>query len=166
MRISVFYQIVSVLLSIISFLFLLGSLINIFTIGAQPIVLITFFIILAVVIYLTLCFKLTRIINQQLALQRRTKDWIKVNGFVGLLFCVLMILGSLNFLINPQIIDKIFALAASRMQGFRDINFLKNVFRSIIIGMLIYAILLMIHIISSLIYINRYSKLQQNQNKV
>lgn len=163
MRIPVLYQITSILLSIVAFLFSIGSLLNIINVGAQPMVLIMFFMTLAIVIYLTLCFKLNRVVNEHLSLQRRTKDWIKVNGFVGLVFCVLMLIGAINFLSNPEIIDRIFEMVSAKMEGLTDINFLKNVFHTIVVGMLVYVIILIIHIIASLIFIRRYSRLQQNE---
>ncbi len=127
--------------------------------------LIVFFISLGVVIYITLCFKLTNIVNQQRTLPDRTRDWIKVNGFVGLAFALLIILGCANFLSNPSIMDKILNDAYKGLSSnMQEINFIE-ILRSVIIGLLIYSILLTIHIIGSLVYVGKYSKLSQNEPK-
>lgn len=164
MRTSILYKIGSVVISIIAYLIMLGGLFNILNIGAQPMIIFMFLITLAVVIYVTLCFKLTRIIDYKQPLQRRTKDWIKVNGFVGLGFCLLMILGCLNFLATPGLIDRIYTNLLANVRTTQDISFFKNILHTIIISMLVYAILLVIHIITSLIYISRYSKLSKDEN--
>ncbi len=163
MRIPLLYKIGTVLLSVFAYLILISMLLNVVKAGFQPIMLIVFFISSGVAIYITLCFKLNNIVNQQHTLPDRTRDWIKVNGFVGLVFALLMILGCANFLSNPSIMDTILNNAYKEVSGdMQEINF-REILRAVIITLLIYSILLIIHIISSLVYVGKYSKLFQNK---
>ena len=121
----------------------------------------SFLVTLAVVIYATLSFKLTHIVNNKLSLKRKTKDWINVNAYVGLVFCVFMTLGCINFLSNPALVNTILETLPNKIADMPDVHFFKNILHTIVIVFLIYVLLLSIHIIAGLIFVRRYAKLSQ-----
>jgi hypothetical protein len=102
-------------------------------------------------------------VNQQQPLKKSTKDWIKVNGFVSLAFSILLILVSTTLMSNSDIRDQVFNTlpSYSNIPNLSDVQFKQfiNIAMEII---LVYSIVLTIHIICSLIYISKYSRLHQN----
>lgn len=161
MRIPLWYKIGSVILSIVAYILMIGAFLNIINVGAHPMIIFSFLVTLAVVIYATLSFKLTHIVNNQLSLKRKTKDWINVNAYVGLVFCVFMTLGCINFLSSPALVNTILETLPNKIADMPDVHFFKNILHTIVIVFLIYVLLLSIHIIAGLIFVRRYAKLSQ-----
>lgn len=161
MRIPLWYKIGSIILSIVAYILMIGAFLNIINVGTQPIIILSFLVTLAIVIYTTLSFKLTHIVNSQLTLKRKTKDWINVNAYVGLVFCVFMTLGCINFLSNPALVNTILETLPNKIADMPDVHFFKNILHTIVIVFLIYVLLLSIHITAGLIFVRRYAKLSQ-----
>ena len=88
--------------------------------------------------------------EQQQVVKHSLRDWVRVNGMVTMVFCVISILGILPLLRNPQV----FTDALKNMSVQMPLKSVTGFFY----GMLAYAIILFIHILWTFTLLKKYEK--------
>ena len=160
------YRILSFLLVPMAILFAMGVLLFLSTAFANPALLFPLFLIACIAIYsfASLNF-LIKGIDGKKNLKKSSKDWIKVNAIVGIVFPLLMIIECVVFLMHPEMMQDV----VSQTKQNAGTNFklseadFENYFRITSYFFLAYAITLCIHIIMSFQYLKTYNYLFQGE---
>jgi hypothetical protein len=162
------YRILSFLLLPIALLFSITVLFFIRAAFANPAMLLPLFIVACVTVYsfASLNF-LIRGIDGKKFLGRSSKDWLKVNAIVSIIFSVLMISQCIIFILHPEMLKGL-AEQAKQNAG-SDLKVPEASFENYLLFtsyfFLAYAIVLFIHTILSFQYIRLYNYLFQNEGK-
>ncbi|MDI9364062.1 MAG: hypothetical protein QM541_03855 [Flavobacterium sp.] len=148
---------IEVLMGLLALLMLVMSLGNI---G----VLLPVFMISCTVIYTFSSFRfLNSGIEQHKPLKASLKHWIKVNGYVCIGFCLLMITQIITLLLHPEVLQEMYQqmmVMQSKMQGQKlPIQVFKNAMIVMFCGMLTYAVLLLVHTFMSFRFVKQYQHL-------
>lgn len=167
MKLSI-YRILGFLLLPMAILFSVFVLLFLRAAFANPAMLIPLFLIACIAIYsfASLNF-LIRGIDGGKYLGRSSKDWIKVNAFIGIIFSLLMISQCIVLIIHPEMLQDMVTQAKKNAGPDLKINneAFENYLRISSYFFLAYAIVLFSHIILSFQYIKRYNYLFQNSRK-
>jgi hypothetical protein len=160
------YRILSFLLVPMAILFAMGVLLFLSAAFANPAMLFPLFLIACIVIYsfASLNF-LIKGIDGKKNLRKSSKDWIKVNAIVSIVFALLMISQCIVFLMHPEMIqDLVNQTKHNAGSDFKlsEADF-ENYFRITSYFFLVYAIVLFVHIIISFQYLKVYSYLFQGE---
>lgn len=146
---------IAILFFIIFFLFLRAAFSN-------PAMLFPLFLLACIVIYtfLSMYFLISGIDGKKF-LGRSSKDWLKVNAIVSILFALLMISQCVLLLIRPEILSEIVAQARENAgpEYNIDATSFENYLRITSYFLLAYALVLFAHIIMSFQYIKEYAYL-------
>lgn len=127
---------------------LVGSLVVLFS---SPVTMLSAFMMIAVILYSWFSFRFRRqVLQQQQVVKHSLRDWVRVNGIVTLVFCVVSILGVLPLLHNPQA----FMDALKNMGVQMPLKSLTGFFY----GMLAYAVILFVHILWTFALLKKYEK--------
>lgn len=149
MKKNLFYRILSFLLVPPALLFSIGVLVLIAAAIANPTMLLPLFLVACVAIYtFTSFYFLLRGVDQGKNIGRSTRDWIKVNAIVCLVFATLMIIQSIILTAQPEMLDQVLAEAKkqsdaidmSQPQLLQYMKVMMTIF-------LIYSIILLIHVL-------------------
>lgn len=148
---------IEILMGLMALLMLVMSLGNI---G----VLLPVFMISCTVIYIFSTFRfLNSGIEQHKPLKASLKQWIKVNGYVCVGFCILMITQIITLLLHPEVLQEMYQqmmTMQSKMQGQKlSIQVFKNVMLVMFCGLLTYAVLLLVHTFMSFRFVQQYQHL-------
>lgn len=148
---------IEILMGLMALLMLVMSLGNI---G----VLLPVFMISCTVIYIFSTFRfLNSGIEQHKPLKASLKQWIKVNGYVCVGFCILMITQIITLLLHPEVLQEMYQqmmTMQSKMQGQKlSIQVFKNMMLGIFCAMLTYAVLLLVHTFMSFRFVQQYQHL-------
>ena len=160
------YRIFSFLLLPMALVFSVGVLLFIRAALANPAMLFPLFLITCIAIYsfASLNF-LIRGIDGKRFLGKPSKDWLKVNAIVSLLFSVLMISQCIILIFHPEMLQQIVAQAKENAGPELKISqeSFENYLRITSYFFLVYAFVLFAHIIMSFQYIKTYGYLFQNE---
>ncbi|HEX5152026.1 MAG TPA: hypothetical protein VFW07_11300 [Parafilimonas sp.] len=160
------YRILSFLLVPMAILFAMGVLPFLSAAFANPAMLFPLFLIACIVIYsfASLNF-LIKGIDGKRNLRRSSKDWIKVNAIVSIVFALLIMIECVVFLMYPEMMQRLVnqtkQIAGSDFR-LREADY-GNYFRITSYFFLAYAIVLVIHIIMSFQYLKMYNYLFQGE---
>jgi len=160
------YRIFSFLLLPMAILFSISVLIFLRAAFSNPAMLFPLFLIACIAIYsfASLNF-LIKGIDGKKYLGRSSKEWLKVNAFISILFALLMIVQCIMFLVQPEMLQELASQAkqnAGTELKISDAAF-ENYLRVTSYFFLAYAIVLLVHIIISFQYIKRYNYLFHNE---
>jgi hypothetical protein len=162
----IIYRVLSFLLLPMALLFSLIVLMLIRAAFANPVMFAPLFLLTCISIY-TFCSLnfLIRGIDGQKFLGRSSKDWLKVNAYVSIVYAVGAIAEFFLVFFNPEQIDKM--AGQLKQNAGDDIKITTAQFSQYIYGtscfLLIYGCVLLIHIILSLTYVRKYNYLFQNE---
>lgn len=147
----VIYRIASYLLIMIAVFLGIMDTMALMIALANPALLLQVFIIACVVIYSFTAFSfLIKGLDQQRALKTRTRDLIRVNGFVALFFAVLLIVQFITLTTNPQLWDELLQQAYQLQQpGAEGLSqsALKTILKGTMYFLLGYGLVLLFHIL-------------------
>jgi Sec-independent protein secretion pathway component TatC len=122
------------------------------------------FMISCTVIYIFSSFRfLNSGIEQHKPLKASLKHWIKVNGYVCIGFCILMITQIITLLVHPEVMQEMYQqlmVMQNKMQGQQlSAQLFKNMMIGMFCGMLAYAVLLLVHSFMSFRFVQQYQHL-------
>jgi len=162
------YRVFSFLLLPIGILFSMGVLLFIRAAFANPAMFFPLFLMICIAIYTFASLNfLIRGIDGKKFLGKSSKDWLKVNAIVSILFALLMISQCVIFLLHPEMLTDIVAQAKENAgPDFKmsEASF-ENYLRITSYFFLVYALVLFVHIIMSFLYLKKYNYLfQDNKN--
>jgi hypothetical protein len=159
---NILYRIFSYVLIVIAAFFGIASLFALLMALVNPALLLSVFVIIAVVIYSIASFVfLQKGINSNQPLQPRLKDWIKVNAYVAIVFVGMNIFQSVALINNPNLLQEAMKQATG-MQAFASPlseTLVLKMIKAIIWFMLIYSVILGIHILQTFRYLKEYAHL-------
>ncbi len=159
---NILYRIFSYVLIVIAAFFGIASLFALLMALVNPALLLSVFVIIAVVIYSIASFVfLQKGINSNQPLQPRLKDWIKVNAYVAIVFVGMNIFQSVAVINNPNLLQEAMKQATG-MQAFSSPlseTLVLKMIKAIIWFMLIYSVILGIHILQTFRYLKEYTHL-------
>ena len=161
------YRILSFLLLPIAILFSMGFLLFIRAAFANPAMFFTLFLIACIAIYTFASLNfLIRGIDAKKFLGKSSKDWLKVNAIVSILFAVLMISQCVIFLNQPEMLSEMAAQAKENAGADLKMSVasFENYLRITSYFFLVYAVVLFVHIIISFQYLKKYAYLFQEKN--
>jgi len=162
----IIYRIFSFLLLPIAILFTMTVLLFLRAAFANPAMLFPIFLIACIVIYsFTSLNFLIKGIDGKRTLAKSSKDWIKVNAMVSIVFALLMITQCIVLLMHPEMLQDV---ANQSMQNagaefkMSKVN-IGNYLRITSYFFLVYAIVLFVHTLMSFQYLKMYSYLFQQE---
>jgi hypothetical protein len=145
------YRLIGIVVSLFSYLFLFAGIAGLLKIGLDGIVLLVLFISASMVIYSILTNMFSRLVLMLgQPMRHALKDWIKVNTYVTLIFCGLCLISGLPLLFVPG------QIALMLQQYPPDIRPSADQMRSLVEGLMVFAVLGFIHTIWTLRLVRRY----------
>lgn len=162
MKSLLLYRILSYFLLIIAAIFAIAALFALLIALSNPALLLSVFVIVAVVIYSIASFLfLINGINGNRQLQPKLRDWIKVNAYVALVFVIMNIFQSIAVLQNPAILSEAVKQVLDMQKSTSPLSadFMFRIMKAVVWFFLFYAILLGIHISITFRYLKQYAHL-------
>ena len=162
------YRIFSFLLLPIAIIFTVFFLVFIRAAFDNPAMLFPLFLVACIAIYsfASLNF-LIRGIDGKKFLGRSSKEWLKVNAIVSALFSILMISQCIVFIMHPEMLQDLAAQARQNAGAELKVSnaTIENYLRVTSYFFLVYAIVLLTHVILSFQYTKMYNYLFQNEQQ-
>ncbi len=161
MKNHTFYKITSYILLPVAALFGLFTLMLLLVAFANPPMLLPLFVVACVVIYVITSFKfLNRGIIKNNECKPGLKDWIKVNGYVAIVFATLMLIQTIAAIQQPDLMSKALDETMA-MQPNQQIS--KGMLMKMVTGIMYFfgviSVLLLIHIFSTFRLLKQYNHL-------
>ena len=156
------YRILSYVLLVVAAIFGIAALFALLIALSNPALLLSVFVIVAVVIYSIASFLfLINGINGNRHLQPKLRDWIKVNAYVALVFVMMNIFQSVAVLQNPAILSEAVKQVSDMQQSKSPLSadFMLRIMKAVVWVLLFYAIILGIHISFTFRYLKQYAHL-------
>ncbi len=161
------YRILSFLLIPVAVIFSICILILITAALANPSLLMPLFLIACVSIYsfASLRFLITGIDGKKY-LGKTSREFLRVNAFVSIVFALLMISQCIVLIIHPELIEQLARQTKQNaIAGLKlDANAMGNYMRITSYFFLIYALVLAVHILLSFQYMKQYNYLFRNDS--
>lgn len=162
------YRVLSFLLLPVALLFSMAVLVFLRAAFSNPAMLIPLFLMACIAIYTFAALNfLIKGIDGKKYLGRSSKEWIKVNAFVSIIFTLMMISQCIVFLIHPEMLQQL--VVQAKQNAGTDLKLSDTAFESYLRAtsyfFLVYAIVLFIHILMSFQYIKLYNYLFQNEKQ-
>lgn len=149
MKLLSIYRIISYLLVIIAGILGFAVLFALLLALANPALLLSVFIAVAVVLYTFSSFVfLIKGVDGKQKLRSRMKDFIKVNAYVSIVFAVMNIIQAVSVILTPTILNDAMSQIASMQQSPTPLpaGTVLKVVKGMIWFLLVYGILLSVHI--------------------
>lgn len=160
------YRIFSFLLLPVAIIYTVVFLMFIRAAFDNPTMLIPLFLVACVAIYsfASLNF-LIRGVDGKKVLGRSSKDWLRVNAIVSAFFAILMISQCIVFIMHPEMLQDLATQAKQNAGAELKANnaTIENYLRVTSYFFLVYAIVLLTHVILSFYYTKMYNYLFQNE---
>jgi hypothetical protein len=156
------YRILSYVLLVVAAIFGIAALFALLIALSNPALLLSVFVIVAVVIYSIASFLfLINGINGNRQLQPKLRDWIKVNAYVALVFVMMNIFQSVAVLQNPSVLSEAVKQVSDMQQSKSPLSadFMLRIMKAVVWVLLFYAIILGIHISFTFRYLKQYAHL-------
>lgn len=134
------YRLFSLVINTVAILLCFSFLFSIPLLFSSSIALLSAFMIISVILYSWFSFRFRReVLQRQMEVSHRLRDWVRVNGFVSIFFSVLTIMNILYLLENPN-------LFAEALKSYH-INVEMKSLLGFFYAMLVYGSFLLIHIL-------------------
>jgi hypothetical protein len=159
---NILYRIFSYFLLIIAAIFGIAALFVLLIALSNPPLLLSVFVIAAVVIYSIASFLfLLNGIDGKRQLQPKLRDWIKVNAYVALVFVIMNIIQSIAVLQNPAILSDAVKQVTDMQQSKAPVSaaMMLRIMKAVVWFLLFYAVILGIHISFTFRYLKQYANL-------
>lgn len=145
------YRIISVIINAVALFLTISLVFSIPLLISSPLTLLSAFLIVSVILYAWFSFKFYReIMQQNKTVKHRLRDWVRVNGIVAIIFCVMTFMNVLMLLKQPGL----FTDAAKNLGVEMPVRIINNFFY----GMLVYAVLLFIHVLWTFALLRKYKE--------
>ncbi|HLP37510.1 hypothetical protein [Lacibacter sp.] len=164
---NILYRIFSYFLLIIAAILGIAALFALLIALSNPALLLSVFVIIAVVIYSIASFLfLLNGIDGKRQLQPKLRDWIKVNAYVALVFVIMNIFQSIAVLQNPAILSDAVKQVSDMQQSNSPVSsdLMLRVMKAVVWFLLFYAVVLGIHISFTFRYLKQYAHLFGEKN--
>lgn len=158
----IFYRIFSYFLLVMAAIFGIAALFALLIALSNPALLLSVFVIVAVVIYSIASFLfLLNGIDGKRQLQPKLRDWIKVNAYVALVFVMMNIFQSIAVLQNPAILSDAVKQVTDMQQSKSPVSaaLMLRIMKAVVWFMLFYAVILGVHISFTFRYLKQYAHL-------
>lgn len=157
-----FYKITTYILLPVAALFALFILMLLFIALANPPMLLPLFVVACVVIYVFTSFKfLNKGIIRNNECKPGLKDWIKVNGYVSIVFATLMLIQTIAAVQQPELMSKALDETMAMQPANQQIS--KAMLMKMVTGIMYFfgviSILLLVHIFSTFRLLKQYRHL-------
>ncbi|RXK62532.1 hypothetical protein ESA94_05900 [Lacibacter luteus] len=163
-----FYRIVSYFLLVVAVILGIAALFTLLIALANPALLISVFVVVAVVLYSVASFLfLHNGIDGKQKLKNKLRDFIKVNAYVSIVFAVMNIVQSLVVIVDPSALTTAINEFTAAQQTKSPIStglFIK-IMQVAMWFLLIYAIFLSYHISATFRYLKQYAAIFDDQPK-
>jgi uncharacterized membrane protein len=151
---TILYRILSLIINIVALLLTVSLVGSVMMLISSPQTMLSAFMMVAVILYTWFSFRFRReVMQQQKIVKHSLRDWVRVNGIVTLIFCIISIIGITPMLANPQP----FLDAITNMGVIMPV---KTVL-TFCYGMLIYAVILLIHILWTFALLRKHKEFFQ-----
>lgn len=117
------------------------------------------FMLSCTVIYVFASFRFfNRGIQQAKPINPSLKHWIRVNGIVSLVFCVLSLFQFVTILLHPEIMEQFYKQAINTQQQAQGLTpqYFEKFIKGVLYFMLAYASLLLVHILFTFRFLQQY----------
>lgn len=168
MKSLLLYRIVSYVLLVVAVILGIAALFTLLIALANPALLISVFVVVAVVLYSVSSFLfLHNGIDGKQTLKVKLRDFIRVNGYVAIVFVTMNIFQSITVIIEPSVLNHAVNDFAAAQQSKTPVP--KGLFltfmKAAIWFLLIYAVALGYHILATFRYLKQYAALFDEQPK-
>lgn len=156
------YRIFSYFLLVIAVILGIAALFALLIALSNPALLLSVFVIVAVVIYSIASFLfLLNGIDGKRQQQVKLRDWIKVNAYVSILFVVMNIVQSIAVLQDPTVFADAVKQVSTMQQTKSPLSttLMMNVMKAVVWFLLFYALILGAHIAITFRYLKEYANL-------
>jgi hypothetical protein len=129
---------------------------------ANPAILLTIFIVAAVVLYTFSSYRFLRTgIDKGQTLKKSKKDFIKVNAYVAMIFAVMNFMQSLTVMLDPKYLNDMLKQIDQMQQsaGGNTVAYLASFIKMVLWVFLFYAVALGVHIYISFQLLKKFSGL-------
>ncbi len=100
---TLIYRIISLLINAVALMLAVSMVFSIPMLFSSPQTLFPGFLIVAVILYSWFSFRFRReVLQKQNQVSHSLRDWVRVNGIVTIVFCIISILGLVPLLSNPK----------------------------------------------------------------
>lgn len=157
-----FYKIASYILLIVAALLGLAALFALLMALSNPALLLSVFVVIAVVIYSVASFLfLLNGIDGKRQLQPKLRDWIKVNAYVAIVFVVMNIFQSITVISNPAVLNEAMKQVAEIQGAASPVSatLMIKIAKAITWALLFYSVILGIHISTTFRLLKQYAGL-------
>lgn len=159
---NIFYRISSYILLVIAVIIGIAALFTLLIALSNPALLLSVFVVIAVVIYSIASFLfLINGIDGKRQLQPKLKDWIKVNGYVAIVFVVMNIFQSVTIISNPAVLNDAMKQVAEMQNNTAPVSttLMIKVAKAIVWALLFYCVILGMHISTTFRLLKQYAGL-------
>ena len=147
----ILYRIISIFINFIALMFAISLVMSLPVLLSSPLNLLSSFIIVSIVLYSWFSYKFSRSVLQlKQPVKPNLRDWIRVNGIVAIIYCIMVIIAVSFLLIMPQIFTELI----KSMPG--DLPIAEADLKKVFIVMLVYAIMLLTHVILTFILMKKH----------
>lgn len=137
---TVLYRVLGIFLNIAAIILTLCIVFSIPVLFSSPLNMLSGFMLASIVLYVWFSNKFHRqVLLQQQAVKPGLRDWIRVNGIVSLIYSMLIIVGMVTFISDPQIL-----VDQMKLMG---VSVPVNSLRAMLSILLVFGIVLFVHII-------------------
>ncbi len=168
MKSLLLYRIVSYFLLVIAVILGIAALFTLLIALANPALLISVFVVVAVVLYSISSFLfLHNGLDGKQKLKIKLRDFIRVNAYVALVFVVMNIFQSIAVILEPSVLNQAVNDFAAAQQSKTPLptGLFLNIMKVAIWFLLIYAVALGYHISATFRYMKQYAALFDEQPK-
>jgi len=150
-KLIVYYKVASYILIVIAGILSLVDVFSLLIALANPIMLLSVFILTGVIIYSFASFTFfTRSIQNGRQCKPNLKDWIKVNAYVSIAFGLLVIVQNISFFSSPANMNEVLKQVNEMQRQMKTpgvaTSTIMSTFKTILYFMVVYALLLLAHI--------------------
>lgn len=158
----IIYRIFSYFLLVIAVILGIAALFALLIALSNPALLLSVFVIVAVVIYSVASFLfLLNGIDGKRQQQTKLRDWIKVNAYVSIVFVVMNLVQSIAVLQDPTVFADAVKQVSTMQQtkSLLSTTLMMNVMKAVVWFLLFYALVLGAHIAMTFRYLKEYANL-------
>lgn len=146
---TIIYRILSLIINTVAMMLTLSLVGSIPMLISSPQTLLSAFMMIAVILYSWFSFKFRReVLQKQATVSHSLRDWVRVNGMVTMIFCMISIISIIPLLANPQPF-------VEAIKNFGITMPLKTI-TTFCYVMLVYAIVLLAHILWTFALIRKH----------
>lgn len=147
---TILYRILGLIINVVAVIITISLVGSIPLLISSPLTMLSGFLMVSIVLYSWFSLQFhKKVLQQQQVVKKSLRDWIRVNGIVGLVFSAILIMDAIFLIPQPQVY-----IDAIKSYGF-DVP-IKSLL-AFFIAMLLYGICLASHIVWTFILMKKFS---------